>query len=155
MSTMTVTGRVSVQYYMRKTKSDIIDRITMLHEQLGLGKPDYLKFNHWDKYSLASEAVKLHGMLPEEPPTKTFEVPESVLKELRVMRRKCWQQVMEHRGIANRASSSGNRTAAAMHNRIANENLGRVQALNLFFPESGDTAERDYEQWKQRKEVQS
>lgn len=145
MSIMTVTTRVSHKWYMRKRRDEIIDCIKELHEQLNLGKPDLPRFNHWDKYALAWEALKLHQMLPEDAPTKTFEVTDEVLKQLRQIRRKCWAELMD----ARKAQKSC--TIQFLYNayeQIADSSMKYVQALNLFFPETGDTAERDYELWK-------
>lgn len=55
------------KYFMRKTKADIILHIDMLRtEILGLEPIDKLKIRDWDKWSLASEAVETHRMLPPE-----------------------------------------------------------------------------------------
>lgn len=146
---MTVVTTVSHRYYMRKTKSDIITRICDMHEALKLGKPDLLKYNHWDKYSLAHEAMRLHRMFPPEPVTRTFDVPEEVLKEIRSMRMEWWKGVVLFRRMEQDASAKGMTTVAARHEKSVGIHLRRVQALNFFFPDAGDTAERDYERYKE------
>jgi hypothetical protein len=55
------------KYFMRKKKADIILHIDMLRTQiLGLEPLDKRKILYWDKWSLASEAVRTHRMLPPE-----------------------------------------------------------------------------------------
>jgi polyphosphate kinase 2 (PPK2 family) len=65
MTIVTYEIRVSHRYYMRKTKSDIIDRIDMMREQLKLPPLDKSEIKNWDKYSLASEAMSTHRLFPE------------------------------------------------------------------------------------------
>lgn len=151
MSIMTVTTHVNHKWYMRKTKDDIIECIKELYEQLNLGKPDLLKYRHWDKYSLAHEAMRLHRLFPEEPRTKTFEVPDEVLQELRAMRMEWWKGVVMFRGLEQDATKKGRPSIAAKYERNVGMHLRRVQLLNFFFPDPGDTAERDYDQYKQHR----
>lgn len=70
--------------------------------------------------------------------------PEIVRNTMRPIRLYHWVKVLKHRQISRDASGSsnlGNRIADS-HEKIANQHLGFVQALNEYF-EIGDTAERD------------
>lgn len=59
-------SEVSRKYYMRRTKSEIAARINMMRSQLKLEPLDERRITKLDKYNLASEALRMHAMLPVE-----------------------------------------------------------------------------------------
>lgn len=70
-------------------------------------------------------------------------LPDEVREQMRAIRLMHWQLVLDNRRLEQDRQKMGHQALAKHHGDLANEHLKAVQALDVFFEDAGDTAERD------------
>lgn len=71
------------------------------------------------------------------------EIDSATIDELRALRLYHWGRMRCNRRAESAFRHCGDRNGADVYYARANHHLKAVQTLNVFFPELGDTAERD------------
>lgn len=69
--------------------------------------------------------------------------PDEVREQMRAVRLIHWQLVLDNQRLAQDRQGMGHPALAKAHDDLANEHMKAVQALDVFFEDAGDTAERD------------
>lgn len=70
-------------------------------------------------------------------------LPDEVRAQMRSIRLIHWHLVLNNRKLAQDRQKMGHQALAKNHDDLANEHMKAVQALDVFFEDAGDTAERD------------
>lgn len=80
-------------------------------------------------------------------------LPNEVRDQMRTIRLMHWQLVLDNRQLAQDRQKMGHQALARHHDQLANEHMKAVQALNVFFEDAGDTAERDLDNARRKGDV--
>lgn len=70
-------------------------------------------------------------------------LPDEVREQMRAVRLMHWDLGLANQRLAQDRMKMGHHALAKGHQDLASEHMKAVQALNVFFEDAGDTAERD------------